>query len=155
MLKLLAAAILFALPLTAFASLDQDEVKKSIAGQYRLEEGQSSMMFVIRSSGAVEVPENSDFPYASGRLTFNFSTDDYRMDGLPVAHVVIGVGSDEDVVDYHLLLGVSQLEGSKTVQLVASFATFNDGPNSLSDVGGRAFKISKYNKDSGKYEQLH
>jgi hypothetical protein len=154
MMKLLAAALMLTLPFTASAELSETQVKKEIAGQYRMQEGRRSLMFIVRSSGAIEIPENQDFPFAGGRMTLNYSSNGASLDGLPVAHIVIGVGSDEDITDYHILLTVAQDQEANTVQLAAQFTTFNDGPNKISNVEQTALRVSKYDRASGKYEEL-
>jgi hypothetical protein len=154
MMKLLAAALMLTLPFAAFGELSEKQVKKEIAGQYRMQEGGRSLMFVVRSSGAIEIPESQDFPFAGGRMTLNYSSNGESLDGLPVAHIVIGVGSDEDITDYHILLTVAQDQDANKVQLAAQFTTFNDGPNKISNVEQTALRISKYNKDSRRYEEI-
>lgn len=154
MMKLLAAALMLAMPFTAFAELTAKDIKKEIAGQYRITEDRKVFMFIVRSNGTVEVPENQNVPFAAGRMSLNNSSNAEMLDGLPVAHIVIGTGSDEDVADYHVLLTAEQNEGENVVRLAAKFVTFNDGPNATTSVAGGRFKVAKYNKETEEYEEL-
>lgn len=152
-MKWILTAAFALLPLSSFASLDQKEVLKEVAGQYRIEAKHGSVLFVIHSNGEVQVVGGKNFDNAEGRLTFNYSRNESGLEGLPVADVVIGLGSDEDVSDYHALLTVEQGE-TPVVRLAAKFVTFNDGPNGISSLEDVSFKVLRYNKGSKNFEEL-
>ena len=112
-------------------------------------------MSAIRSAGNVEILNDGDeFKYASGRITYSYSSSDELIDGLPVANLVIGAGSDEDMKDYHVILVVEQDEGGNTMKVVASFSTFNDGPNGYATSYNESMKLSKFDKKTDKFIEL-
>jgi hypothetical protein len=146
---------LLILPAFAWAALDEDEVRKELAGRYRLQTSEGTISFLIRSAGNVEIlNEGDEFKYASGRITYSYSNSDELIDGLPVANLVIGAGSDEDMKDYHVILVVEQDEGGNTMKVVASFSTFNDGPNGYATSYNESMKLSKFDKKTDKFIEL-
>ncbi len=155
MLSRILFAFLVLFPALASASLSQEQVTKEVAGRYRLDIGfGESIQFVLRSSGAVEVFDNDDLNGLTGAVSVSASSTEWGMDGLPVVHLVLGYGSDEDWQDHHVLLSVEEDGENRQIVLIASFTTFNDGPNGMSSVDKSQLKLSKFDKETDKFVQI-
>lgn len=142
------------LSLNSFASLNQEDVQKALAGQWSVKFEGVTVKFLIRSSGDISVLSSEHYDYMSASLSFSGSDEDWRMNGLPVAHIILSEGSDEDVRDVHFL--VTAVGEGEDIQLkkLALFNTFNDGPNEFSDAeqGWSAFK--KYDAKTKKWIEI-
>lgn len=138
----------------AHASLNQEDVLKLMVGQWSVKIGGDEVKFVIRSSGDVMIVSNAHRDYVRAQLSFSYSTSSFGMDGLPVAHLILTEGSDEDVRDVHLLAtGLQDGENSVRFKKLATFGTFNDGPNEYSDIeNGSRFK--RYNAETQSWYDL-
>ena len=143
------------LPAFAWAALDESEVQATLAGRYRLETEIGTVSFLIRSRGTVEIlNKDGEFKYASGSISYSYSKSSDLHDGLPIANLVIGTGSDEDAQDFHVVLAVEQGEESNAIKVLATFSTFNDGPNGYSMAEAVRMKLSKFDKESDKFLAL-
>ncbi len=143
--------------ISAFASLDQGDVLKVLKGRYEVTMGSSKTNFVIRSSGKIMMLSTSgDFEYSEGELSFIGSSNSLGPDGLPVASLVFGAGSDEETRDIHILMTVDQdWSDEMSIKVITSFTTFNDGPNDVSSYEGtNPITVKKYNKKTKKYELI-
>ena len=147
-------ALLFAtLSFTSQAALNQDDVLKALVGQWSVKMDSGDVKFLVRSNGDVQIISNAHREYVSAKLSFNSSTSDWGMDGLPVAHLILSEGSDEDVRDIHLLVTGLQDGDNVRVKKVAAFNTFNDGPNEFSDIeNGSRFK--RYNAQTKTWAEV-
>lgn len=124
-----------------FASLNSDELLKELAGQWSLKVHSTDVKFLIRSSGDIKIISSAHNSFFNAQITFNNSTSDWGLDGLPVANIIISEGSDEDVRDIHFLVTGLQEGDEVKLKKLATFSTFNDGPNDFSDVdSGYSFK---------------
>lgn len=152
MLSRIFLAIFVFVPALAFASFSDEAMNKELAGRYKLvvERG-PSIQFLLRSSGAIELIGSQDF---TASVTSNFSSTDFGLDGLPVVHVVIGEGSDEDWKDYHVILTAEQDGKLSKLVVLALFSTFNDGPNEISSANKGGLKLYKFDKSTDKFLEL-
>lgn len=144
-------ALLFMIPAFASAEVEVEEARKQIVGRYQFEtDGGEMVKFIVRSSDTIEVVSEN----AEGQLTWLGSANEDLLDGLPVAHIVIAVGSDEDVMDYHFFLAAEGVGENLSVSLLGGFTTFNDGPNDISRTSPGPAALQKYNKNSKRLEDL-
>ncbi|OUR98462.1 hypothetical protein A9Q84_03365 [Halobacteriovorax marinus] len=156
--KLLLLLSFFFLSFSSFSSFDKEDVLKVIKGKYILQTNFSGEIhFVIRSSGKLQVVKtdwydgdaNEQFP-----ATISIEGGDNGMlRGLPVAHLLFSEGSDEQAIDFHLLLTASQYWGNEgaEVRLLSSFSLENDGPNETANIIQTKLTLLKYNKKTKKY----
>lgn len=152
MKKMIVLATMLFAAMSAQASLNQEDVIKALAGQWTTKtEYSGDVKFLIRSNGETQVITNGS--YADVKLVFNNSESDWGMNGLPVANIIVSEGSDEDVRDIHFLVTALQDGSDVKIKKMASFSTFNDGPNDFSDAdSGATFK--KYDAGSKKWIEI-
>lgn len=151
MKKLIVFATMLLATLSAHASLNQDDVIKALAGQWTTRNDYGDVKFLIRSNGDAQVISNGS--YAQVKLVMNYLSSSWGMDGLPVVNIVVSEGSDEDVRDVHFLVTALQDGDEIKIKKMASFSTFNDGPNDFSDAeGGAVFK--KYDAKTKKWIEI-
>lgn len=150
LMKLVAAMVLGLSSVSAFAALDSGDVLKAIAGNYRLEinnAGDDVVAFTVKKNGDVVVDEKNDME-AAVVLNVAGSEAEDKLNGLPVVHLVVSYGSDEDVVDYHVLMTALQGgHGEIEPVMVAKFSTWNDGPNGNSNVNDYPFRVFRNNTE--------
>lgn len=152
-MKKLILLLAFLSSLNVFAALNEDDVLRVMVGQWSVSMDSGDVKFVIRSNGDINVVSSAHVEYVSATLTFNNSTSDWGMNGLPVAHLILSEGSDEDVRDIHLLVTGLQEGESVRLKKLAAFGTFNDGPNEYSDIElGSRFK--KYDPKSKTWSEV-
>lgn len=157
--KFLLLLSLFAISLTSHSALNKEEVLKEIRGKYILQTNLTGEIhFVIRSSGALQVIKSDWYDSDAGvsfpaTMTIN-SGDNGMLRGLPVAHLTFSEGSDEQAIDYHILLTATQHWGNDggEVKLLSKFALENDGPNQMASVVSTKLTLLKYNKITKKYD---
>ncbi|TNF00794.1 MAG: hypothetical protein EP326_05975 [Deltaproteobacteria bacterium] len=157
MKKITLGLMAFIFSLSAFASMSQEDVLKVLKGRYMAEMGSSKATFVIRSSGKVMTLSTSgEFEYSEAELSFLGSSNSIGPDGLPVASLVFGAGSDEETRDIHILMTVEQgWSNEMDIKVITAFSTFNDGPNDVSSYEGQsAITLKKYNSKTKKYEVI-
>ena len=142
------------LSLSSFASLGQEDVQKAIAGQWSVRFEGVSVKFLIRSNGDISVLSSEHYDYLTASLSFSGSDEDWRMNGLPVAHIILSEGSDEDVRDVHFLVTAIGEGEDITLKKLASFSTFNDGPNEFSDAEQGWSSFKKYDAKSKKWIEI-
>lgn len=148
----------FFMSLSVFASMNQEDVLKVIKGRYQVSMGSSKASFVIRSSGNIlMLNSEGEFEYSEGELSFLGSSNSIGPDGLPIASLVFGMGSDEETRDIHILMTVEQdwSGDDHEIKLITAFSTFNDGPNDYSSYEGQSsVSIKKYNKKTKSFELI-
>ncbi|MCO4793736.1 MAG: hypothetical protein KC493_08495 [Bacteriovoracaceae bacterium] len=159
MKKFLIIFIMGLFSITSFASLNQDDVLKTLKGRYQLKINNSDKAnFVIRSSGKIlMLSSNGELEYSEGEMFLTGSSNIIGPDGLPIANIVFGMGSDEETRDIHILLTVEEdWDGTNhEIKFISSFSTFNDGPNGYSSFeGANKIVLKKYNKQTKKYELI-
>lgn len=153
-MKFLALITSLLLSLNAFASLNQEDVQKAMAGQWSVRFEGTTIKFLVRSSGDISVITQQHYGAVEASLTFSGSDSDWRMNGLPVAHIILSDGSDEDVKDVHFLVtAIGEGEDLKLKKL-ASFSTFNDGPNEFSDAEQSGSSLKKYDAKTKKWIEI-
>lgn len=159
MKKLMVILIMGLFSITSFASLNQNDVLKTLKGRYQLKLNNSDKAnFVIRSSGNIlMLSSDGELEYSEGEMSFTGSSNSIGPDGLPIANIVFGVGSDEETRDIHILLTVEEdWDGTDhEIKLISSFSTFNDAPNGYSSFeGSNMIVLKKYNKKTKKYDLI-
>jgi hypothetical protein len=138
---------------SSFSSLEREQVLGLLSGQWSAKIDSGEVKFLIRSSGDISVISNAHRNYVRAKVSFNHSESSWGMNGLPVAHIILSEGSDEDVRDTHLLVTGLQEGQDIKIKRLAAFSTFNDGPNEYSDVEiGSRFK--KYDPRSGRWLEI-
>tara|TARA_R110000868_G_scaffold159516_8_gene388407 strand:+ start:726 stop:1184 length:459 start_codon:yes stop_codon:yes gene_type:complete len=147
---LIILAMLFSV--NTFAALDGEDVTKAMAGQWSMSLNGEQVKFLLRSNGDIKII-SSNHDYVSASLSFSGSSSDWQMNGLPVAHIIISEGSDEDVRDVHFLVTALQYDEEITLKKLASFSTFNDGPNEFSDAESWS-NFKKYDPKSKKWLEV-
>ncbi|GEM_PF-5897120 len=145
---------------SASASIGKEDLVATIKGRYVLQTSESGdIHFLLRSSGKLEVVE-SDW-YSSSESIASYPAkisieqgDNGLLRGLPVAHLIFSEGSDEQVVDYHILLTAEQNWDRRdpVVRLLTTFVLENDGPNQVASVISKEkMKLLKYDSRSKKF----
>lgn len=138
----------------AHAGVSKEDAISVLKGKYRISfEGYTSY-FLIRSTGKIQLlTEESELEQGELYFISTSGVDDHS--GLPVAHLVFGLGSDEDTLNAHVLLVVDKDWGVGTeLKKIGSFTTFNDGPNDLGSTSQNNVKLEKYDSKSKKYITL-
>ena len=159
MKNLLLVLVLSLLTFNTFAHINSDETMSHIKGRYQLHDPDTgTVKFIIRSSGQVMVLNKEDeFSYMDAHLTFLNSDNDFGPSGVPVIHLVMGYGSDEDTRDYHIVMTVLKNWESDNydIRVMSKFSTFNDGPNDYAGANQRSdLVLKKYNKKTKKYDRI-
>mgnify|MGYP003675425310 CR=1 FL=1 len=139
---------------SVFASLSQEDVQKAIAGQWSVNFEGVRVKFLIRSSGDISVISSDHYTYLTADLGFSGSNADWRINGLPVAHIILAEGSDEDVRDVHFLITAIGEGDDIQLKKLAAFSTFNDGPNEFSDAESGWSALKKYDAKSKKWIEI-
>lgn len=117
-------------------------------GQYRLSlesRNNSDIIFYLRSSGSSGIVKgNGDFRYAAIDFYLMQGFSDLGPSPLPVGHVLITYGSDEET--YRLILRlVNAGEGKELkIQVVDAISTFVDGPNDVKDWSHQKVVLERY-----------
>ncbi|MBH47389.1 MAG: hypothetical protein CME71_04395 [Halobacteriovorax sp.] len=147
---LIALSLLFSS--VSFAALDQDDVINAMAGQWSMSLEGEQIKFLVRSTGEISIiSRNHD--YVTATLSFAGSNVDWQINGLPVAHIIITEGSDEDVRDVHFLVTAIEYDEEISLKKLAVFSTFNDGPNDFSDVDSWS-NFKKYDPKTKKWLEV-
>tara|TARA_R110000868_G_scaffold61524_3_gene186959 strand:+ start:10326 stop:10784 length:459 start_codon:yes stop_codon:yes gene_type:complete len=151
-MKKLLIALSLLVSSVCFASLDQDDVINAMAGQWSMSLEGEQIKFLVRSNGEISIiSRNHD--YVTATLSFSGSNVDWQINGLPVAHIIISEGSDEDVRDVHFLVTALQYDDEISLKKLAVFSTFNDGPNEFSDADSWS-NFKKYDPKSKKWLEV-
>ena len=153
MKKLIVMASLL-LSFNSLASLNQEDVGKAIAGQWSVKLDGSQVKFLIRSNGDIRVLSSSSYTSIGASISFSGSDEDWRMNGLPVAHIILTNGSDEDVRDVHFLVTAIGEGEDLSLKKLATFSTFNDGPNEFADAEEGWSSFRKYDAISKKWIEV-
>ena len=136
----------------SFASLDQEDVITAMAGQWSMSFEGEQVKFLVRSNGEISIiSRNHD--YVTATLSFTGSNVDWQLNGLPVAHIIITEGSDEDVRDVHFLVTAIKYDEEISLKKLAVFSTFNDGPNDFSDADSWS-NFKKYDPKTKKWLEV-
>ncbi len=153
-MKFLALICSLLLSSGVFASLSQDDVQSAIAGQWSVNFEGSKVKFLIRSNGNISILSAEHYESMSVSLDFSGSTSDWRMSGLPVAHITLSEGSDEDTRDVHFLVTAIGDRDDIELKKLAAFNTFNDGPNEFSDAETGYSTFKKYDPKTKKWIEI-
>lgn len=150
--KFLLMILPFVLSLNTFASLDKEKLLETIKGRYILQTIESGeIQFLIRTSGKLEVIKSDwyDLGQAGEGYPSKFAIeqgDNGLFKGMPVAHLIFSEGSDEQALDYHIILTAQNDWASRgpVIRLLSSFALENDGPNELASIISTKLTLLKY-----------
>lgn len=127
---------------TSTASIGKEELIDAIKGRYTLQTSEfGDIVFLIRSTGKLQVIKtdwfniNDSADSYPAKISFQ-QGDNGLLRGVPTAHLIFSEGSDEQAIDYHLILTAEQSwdRRSPTVRFLSSFVLENDGPNQTSSV---------------------
>ncbi|WP_417335949.1 hypothetical protein [Halobacteriovorax marinus] len=151
--------------LTAFictnslASIGKGELIEAIKGRYILQTNEAGEIhFLIRSSGKLQVIKSDWYDSNESATTYpaKFTIeqgDNGLLRGMPVGHLIFSEGSDEQAIDFHLILTAEQNwnRENPSIRLLSSFALENDGPNEVATVLSTKLSLLKY---SVKYKKF-
>lgn len=152
-MKTIFALLALTFALNSHASLNQEDVTKALAGQWSMSMDSGTVKLLVRSSGEISVISSTYHNYVSASLSFSGSDEDWRINGLPVAHFIISEGSDEDVRDVHFMVTALQDGNDISLKKLAVFTTFNDGPNDFSDADSWS-NFKKYDPKTKKWIEI-
>ncbi len=153
-MKLLAAVLVFA-STSVFAESQEQRLFEVMSHKYRIVEGKNRIEFEILRDGTVNVTSRKGFTEARATVSVSYSKSTSIQSGLPVMHVLIGAGSKDLTIDYHLLLAnASDEEYGSSIQLAAAFRTYVDGHHSFSEVSGGFMEVSIFDRKLGRYRRL-
>ena len=125
------------------------------SGQYRLSlesRDQTNLIFYLRSSGSSGIVRgNGDFQYANIDFYLMQGLSNHGPDPLPVGHVLITYGSDEETSRLILRLVSTGEEKEKKIQVMDAVTTFVDGPNGLQDWSHQKVLLERYDPATKKW----
>lgn len=150
--------VLFAFSLSFSPCFSAESAGNIFSGQYRLSlesHSQTNLIFYLRSSGSSGIVRgNGDFQYADVDFYLMQGLASHGPDPLPVGHILITYGSDEETSRLILRLVNTGDEKEKKIQVMDAVITFVDGPNGLQNWSQQKVLLERYDPATKKWIPL-
>ena len=149
--------VMFCLTLGFAQTATADNAVNPLRGQYRLStHAGSKLYFYLRSSGSAGIIRaEGEFEYSQIDFYLMQGLSDLGPDPLPVGHILITYGSDEETVRLILRLAKVGEGQDRKIDFIDAISTFMDGPNDYQSWSKENVKLERYERTTKKWLPLN